>query len=569
MKKINLVLVLGILICLLIRADVAESKAPNIGKKITYYSGYTRLSDAITAISELSEIKIFSGQNTSDWQVRDMPVVICANEIEVGKLLKIMAEIYYLAISETDIDGITSYRFYRPKSYVQQLDNYSKSFGNNEYAAYIWNSLKQIGSLNANDSEALFNKIVSNQPNYGDSYKSDAGGARLAFDEIVLYGRLVNSIDETGLSKLLNGEEVIFSVEQGGAIGKLVSDYIRVNQKCLKASRERVGSTADNYFNEFDFENAHIKFKLDENNGYDLRSEIVVRSNGYTGFYGDSFFPARTVAPGKAPKDPGNPSLEMENMKRIARSVELEPKENYSFNMPSKKQLLLADVLTEVSKVTGYTIVADDNYDHKDNPEIPEKDAFKDKKTMQEIRKLIGSSNVWYDFTNEKILGIKSISWAFKYINLVPKTNFTKWLRLSDSNGFGLVDYLSIRRLTDGQKIDWIYGIKQLDCLTIKTLSDTQTSLLNILSSVDEATLEYAILDRVPLTSFDTSRFTRFFNSLPEDLRPLENISKFSLRILRKDIPDTDKYTYDVEIFGSEQKLKFPLGVTFPLRNGE
>ena len=91
-------------------AEADTRTEEKLARKITCFSGYSRLSSAVSEISRLSDIKIYAGSAATDWQVRDMPVVICANDIGVGALLKLMADAYFLTLSKTDVDGVPIYR---------------------------------------------------------------------------------------------------------------------------------------------------------------------------------------------------------------------------------------------------------------------------------------------------------------------------------------------------------------------------------------------------------------------------------------------------------------------------
>ncbi|MEN6520567.1 MAG: hypothetical protein ABFD46_05385 [Armatimonadota bacterium] len=599
--------------CMLTGSYAAEKSDTRLSKKITYYSGYVRLSDAVAEISKLSGIKIAAGISRNDWQVRDMPVVVCANDIEVGKLLNLMTDAYYLALKKTDVDGETLYRFYRPKVYQDLLSKYNDNIANLEMQRelYRWKLFNWMASLSDEEVEKVYNEANAVSPDCTRAY--GPGTSRLGYDEIVSYSRLIKAIGDEGMSRLLNGEEIILSVKQGGDIGKMVQDFVLQKKEIFDvtgnydANREVETIDSNGVRRKVrtiyepvtpDLENAQIAFKLDASNGLSLNSSVSAGPFHSMGFLGDvlSFSsaldrlsiskstkqqsaPNNTKQPLTAadsnrpvfPKHPEQPTFEMRFLK-AATNDKLEPDKKYQFNKMDNKTILLADVLTEISKTTGRSILADDYMDHKDTLPDAYKDIFNGKKSLVDVKWSLGIKRVfkWYISEENKLIDLKAWSWADRYNNLVPKASFADWLSSARSSGLELYDFLAMWRLTDGQELDWICFVKDLHRF-VSAKYMTHAALLNILAamSVDDLNTAYGSgIYLANIANLDTEQLKELFNSLPAESRPEVDISKLYMKLVedtKQDYDGLERHTYTVEIHGGKEPVKFSFNVAFPI----
>ncbi|MEN6371083.1 MAG: hypothetical protein ABFD64_03635 [Armatimonadota bacterium] len=602
-RRISLIMLL-LMACMLTGSYAAEKSDARLSKKITYYSGYVRLSDAVAEISKLSGIKIAAGISRNDWQVRDMPVVMCINDIEVGKLLNMMTDAYFLALKKTDVDGEVLYRFYRPKIYQEILGkaNDKEESYRIQCELYKWKLYDWMGSLSAEDVEKLYQQITQKSPGCCSSYGPDS--QRLGYDEIVSYSRLVKSLGEEGMAKLMNGEEVALSANQGGDVGKMVRDYILQKREIVaaRAAEDRnyvlmkpIPSSDRAALPEPetpDLEQAQIMFKLNSTNGISLDSTVSAGPFFSTGFLGDLTSFTLALEQSSTPKDsdpqstskssekpvyPKHTDQPMHEMKYMtdASNNLLKPETKYEFKKPVKETVTLADVLTEVSKTTGYSILADDYQDHQDVYSYTYKDIFTGKKSLVDVK---WSSDVkrvfkWYINEENKLIDLKAWSWADRYNNLVPKASFTDWLNKADNSGLELYDFLAMWRLTNGQELDWIHFIKDLHGFESakSSLFDNQKVLLNILAamSVDELNTAYGSgIYLADIANLNTEQLKKLFNSLPAESRPEVDISKLYMKLVedtKQDYDGLERHTYTVEIHGGKEPVKFSFDAAFPI----
>ncbi|MEN6520568.1 MAG: hypothetical protein ABFD46_05390 [Armatimonadota bacterium] len=601
-RRISLVMLL-LLACMLTGSYAAEKSDARLSKKITCYSGYVRLSDAVAEISKLSGIKIAAGISRNDWQVRDMPVVMCINDIEVGKLLNMMTDAYFLALKKTDVDGEVLYRFYRPKIYQDILSKANDKEESYKYQRelYKWKLYDWMGSLSDEDVEKLYQQINQKNPNCLSFYGPDS--QRLGYDEVVSYSKLIKSLGEEGMAKLMNGEDVTLSVGQGGDVGKMVQDYILQKKEIVDALVAEISKSVlmDKHGNPLpsyteiipepetpDLEQAQIKFTLDSTNGISLKSSVSAGPFYAEGFLGDLTSFTLALEQSSTPKDldpqstskssekpvfpkySKQPMYEMKYLTDASNNL-LKPETKYEFKKPAKETVTLADVLTEVSKTTGYSILADDYLDHRDIKPGTYKDVFTGKKSLVNV---MWSSDIkyrfkWYINEENKLIDLKPVSWPDNYNNLVPKTSFADWLDKANSSGLELYDFLAMWRLTDGQELDWIQDVKDLRRFIVDK-SMAHESLLNILAamSVDELNTAYGSgIYLANIANLNTEQLKKLFNTLPAESRPAGDISQLYMKLVEHKILDfnVEKRTYTIVINGGKEPLEFILDLAFPI----
>lgn len=85
------------------RPAVYAAPAPvdaRMTRKITYFSGRTRLHYVTEGIARQTGVTIRCGKDKNDWPVRDLPITVCANDIPAGKLLQAVADATHTSDSQ-------------------------------------------------------------------------------------------------------------------------------------------------------------------------------------------------------------------------------------------------------------------------------------------------------------------------------------------------------------------------------------------------------------------------------------------------------------------------------------
>lgn len=88
-----------------------------LNQLMTYDSGSKRLHYVTEDLSKMSGVSIFCGNNKDNWQVRDIPIIVCVKELKLGTLLQTIADATHTRFkSETiEYEGKKQrvYRIYR------------------------------------------------------------------------------------------------------------------------------------------------------------------------------------------------------------------------------------------------------------------------------------------------------------------------------------------------------------------------------------------------------------------------------------------------------------------------
>jgi hypothetical protein len=547
-------------------AGATNAADQRLEKKVTLFSGYTRLHSAISAISGASGVKMYCGSSSRDWQVRDMPVVICANDVSLGTLINLIADSYYLTVSKTTVHDEIIYRLRRPKLYQDYLAKYRKATEDFqvENEQFLWNVFSTAGLLGAEDADLAYADIMKRNPSFGDIYASPIGNARLGFDEIQVYGKLLNALGQQGRDRLLGGEVLQLRADQGGEVGQLVRDYAQLKQKIIKSQRyiaSKGQSGTSDFLTDSDIAQASISFQISDVDRLSVDSTISLGSYGAFGpaYGGDVVgFTLDT-----RPRFRDSAPLLMKRLKESG-NAGIDSKEEYVLRKPSESDVQLADVLTEVSKATGYSITADDYVDHKDFCSAYTR-IMGGRRTMLDIKNALDEF-MWFFDDGGRAINLKSVDWCNNYTSLVPETKFNAWVSRANGTGLGLVDYLAARNLTTEQAQQWVAGVSALSGLQRhSSLSRTQQCLLDMLSALSAPEIEQSIRTGIPVGDLDQNLFIHYCNSLPENTRPGPDQSQMMLRLIDGEGSSQGKCTYTVEVYGANTQVRHGIGVEFPI----
>ncbi len=96
-----------------------------LDQKITYESLDQRLHSVLEDLSRQTGVEIRCGDSKNDWQVRDLPLVVCARDLPLGKLLRAIADSTHLLMtSSKNGKGERVYRIWRDKARKRQMEDY-------------------------------------------------------------------------------------------------------------------------------------------------------------------------------------------------------------------------------------------------------------------------------------------------------------------------------------------------------------------------------------------------------------------------------------------------------------
>jgi len=131
-----------------------DANDPALSQKTTYDGGYKRLCDAVSDVAKLTGAKLRCGKNTRDWQVRDIPVVVCVKDMALGNVLRALADATHVRLLQEKSQRIAgeqvfSYRLCRTARDQQALDRSFRARDEavGELRKWAWDALASAASM--------------------------------------------------------------------------------------------------------------------------------------------------------------------------------------------------------------------------------------------------------------------------------------------------------------------------------------------------------------------------------------------------------------------------------------
>ena len=123
-------------------------------RKITYEGGYERLHVVVGHLSEMTAVKLRCGYNESDWPVRDIPVVVTAKDMPLGKLLRSIADATHVQVvaqraRSSDGKETLAYRLYRTKQGQEAITGAleARERATRELGKWAWDALASLSAV--------------------------------------------------------------------------------------------------------------------------------------------------------------------------------------------------------------------------------------------------------------------------------------------------------------------------------------------------------------------------------------------------------------------------------------
>ena len=531
-----------------------EKPDERLKNKITYYSGYVRLSDAVADISTQSGIKIYTGTSTRDWQIRDLPVVICANDIEIGKLLKMITDAYYLTLNKELVDGKYIYRIYRPQVNIKKIQDYFNAIDayNQHWTSLNWDVLTLLGSKNDSQAEDLYNQMIKDKE-FINNYKDNP---RLAFNLAISYSKIINAIS----ARKNDGKPIVVWANEDSKLGNLVKDYMYYYLANADGLLRQIPDNVDE--NSF-----YIDFKVDESGVLSPNSTVHIKyGNEEVSTLGENVY-VKPFADGL--NIPVKPYPEQVNSEidgfNIAEKSEIKKdKTKYKLEKPDKKDILLSDVISSISKTTGYSIVADDYDDHKDLRQRGNYSSFLGSESnlydMLNYLRFNSNSNLTFYVKDNQII-LKHLDWTHQYFDwLIPKAYLLELIDKFNGNGLDLMDYAKLNSLSIDQKQEWIYKTTSGEGLwgSKNKLFDTLTPFI---LNANNNLLTTGIL----LKEVDKKTISKLLSETNTDFDSINFDTSYIKLMYKAPNNPSNKYTYDMVLYNGQEEKQVNLGVYFPI----
>jgi hypothetical protein len=131
------------------KQGTSSSADARMTKKITYYSGFTRLHYVTEEIARQTGATIRCGKDVNDWPVRDLPLTVCANDIPADKLLQAVTDATHTLLTVSRVAGVNYYKVWknsrREKLLQRGLDTQRKY--NDDLTRWVWDGLVKLKDI--------------------------------------------------------------------------------------------------------------------------------------------------------------------------------------------------------------------------------------------------------------------------------------------------------------------------------------------------------------------------------------------------------------------------------------
>ena len=533
-----------------------------LAQKVTYEPGYTRLHNVAEDLNKLTGVGIRAGQNAQDWQVRDIPLVVCVRDLPLGKLLHALADCAHVKlVAETtrvvlpgeeehsEQADKPTYRFYRNKVSETAISAplEARVQANLALANWAWDTLVAYADMPETPLEL--------PPPKNRFTKIDA-------EQIRLVSKVLASLGPEAKAKALSGEQMTVKTRAAPqpALLKELFNYARrkpgygllgtggVSLPVEPTDQETQNSLLIVHVYETDSRLSNAGFSL-YMHGIPVREANSDRQRRLYDAWGvDPLMLARALQSCKNVEIPPPPPeaesvFEAEDVFPSPGFKALKTDDDWDLpllqskvtvNVPDEIRFpTRADVLTELAKASGLNIVWEDFVSHKQPFYSRVAVKLGSETTIASVlRKLTKgfSSNimgVYVDEDAELLVGWDS-KWRKRHQNLVPEKLLLKIRAKREGEGAELDDMAPLVALTTGQYREWVSDTAEYLNLDIHTnIGPENKWMWRLYDSLSPEDKYWAQSEAgLPLGKFDPAWLSEFF--LQERKQARQRIVSFS-----------------------------------------
>lgn len=556
-------------------ADSADGKTdPRLRRVVTYESRQKRLSAVLHELSDATGVVIRTGTNRSDWQIRDMPVTVCAREMPLGRLLTTIAESTHLVLGAEKIEDRISYRISRSGRIERLLSSFweRKRTAGQAISLREWDMALSLAStdesrLVAPSSEGpvieeMPQDIVVVGPGEVEPIRRSLTVTRVDPGRQLHYARnfsrLLAALGPGAKERLLAGEAI--SVDPASAQGRLreALDTLIANAWEERSGRhvsfptthsvsdqpsldDLAAASVTLYLKDW-WERPRLEGRVDipvrkvegsagaHSLGLDLRFQVIscMTRDNIKDFAQpqEIYIPVPPRDPVLAEKYTSEPSPS-EGTPFLERKLKLEkPKD---LDMPT-----IADALAALSKAADISIVCEDFESHK--LARSGDSVFGREKTVSELLDALGTYFNWFvDEENRLIVGTAQ-QWPDCRRDLVPESLLATLRARLEKGGVDLDDAVPLAMLTREQWSEWVAWSRDLSALSLISFESAKPlwTFYASLSAEDKALAKSE--PGLPLMKFDPVAMAEVLQAHNSALaRSVQDPSERALRELPAD----------------------------------
>lgn len=440
---------------------------PRLLKKVTIDCVNVRLHTAIERIADQTGVAIYTGKSSKDWSARDVPVVVCARELPLGKLLQAIADSTHLYLSSHKADnGEFSYRIWRDgareKALAEYYDNFSAA--ETERAHYdwgLWTKLKDVP-----DSEFKERK-----------YNPESAKRRHAEEKSV--SAVVAALGPETRDKILNGGMVNVGMNSvPDSVKETLADLFQSTWRHSTAARARNGATTntgtegeitDSDLNKSMLTVGYSYSRRIADKSREIQIMALIGNLGCVSYDQDSVLRSLKQDQfklGPRPEMPKPPAYREEGPDYTT----LDP---YKEEAPilrekakierwkGKKSPTCADVLAGLSQATGISIIAEDFESQTLGTILSRlseiKEFFGKETAVREVLQF-GFGPQWRLSADGDVILGPDRNWPEHLRNMVPEGVIDGLLAKLDGTGVELDDLESLAKLPRKESREWFYG---------------------------------------------------------------------------------------------------------------
>lgn len=456
-----------------------------LAQKVIYYGGYKRLHVVAEDLSRLTGVTIRCGQNESDWKVRDIPVVVCANDIPLGKLLNAIALTAHVQIRSENIgtqaEQTRNYRLCRDKKSQDEIYDLDAAGWEAKLKTLSWDW----------DMLVAFSKLPDQKLDLpgGEAYSGiDSQAIKLASGILAALGpdakEKVFSYQSIEVKTKDSPNRALFSdlaryvyKRRNGKAADPTSEQISNSSLCIRLARHPAGRAELCFY----MKGLADEPLIDETYSLNPDSLALMLSD------------AKDLHLGPRPKTHDDWNLEdtvpppVPGMRTLESSkVPDALKRKVVIKFPGGKKPTRADVLTQLAKLTGLTIVSEDFVSHRNH--WPEPDSarygqvkmrrFGEKAAIWEVLmspiELEGLETWRIDMDGKLLVHWQAGNWRLSYRNLVPASLIDDLVAKARTNGIELDDISPCFQLSQGQVEEWLVDRPDLPDLNLREELDPE-----------------------------------------------------------------------------------------------